>query len=927
MFPDDIKEHFLREWLHLKAGVKRGAVIPCPPEYAERIAATMNEGVFYAVAVSPGDLDDCGITDAAYVFAGRDAASSREVRELYLEERRAQHEGRDHAGLTRRLGGILGYPECCVDAFLGLSSHRDEILVRASYYGTAGKIEPLLLTLPRGSPSILLHTPCRLDCPASLEIAEEVFSAAKEADPEYASLVEHALGCPLLFISRERYLRFDGVRPIDGAFSFEGLFLHPEERRRLDPDWLGLFDGAGVLHIGDDGGCKISIGGGEPVEVADPASPVPPILFVPGESTGFKTPLSVILMETYPNEDEQMLSSFFPKLYAGDLAENGIDANYLAYHRRIEDEAYNDGMDRELLRIAGESNAGQAYFFRSYPRSLARLLKDEYGGAPRVLIDNTTPSRAHEITHAMPVIDRGRFIRTVIALGRGAFPEWVVEMGEGKPARSVWAGMEALASDRPVVDPAHPANMKLSAVRLNDRVTGHRPALEIMARPTCPHRAACSVNPVYLDVDLTDVPYDRGCAFCTARVPWWRAISKRDALASLVFQLDLLKEEGGGEEVIRILDQAVLPLLPELIENAAERHFASLTWLLDLRTPELLSGEEILRDAIGRAGDASQRIDLFCIGFENFSDSELLRFNKGVSSSQNHEAVKLIERLSAEFPDVIVRTRASSGFVLFTPWTSMADLESNLKAIRELSFIRFRSGAIFTKLRLYRESPLYKLALKDGLIIGDYSDSRFDASEKFGYSPEEPWSFKDETVARVYSLIAPMGERPGIVEEVGLLEFALDFVRGNKPDLSESGLFNRLAGRFIKRGGEQDLDGPILDSADGAPVDIPSKVRAAISEHENAILKGRDGFERRMELANLYVSINRPADALPHFMAAYRQNPSHPDPPLRVGEILIDLGRLEKARAILTEAGRRYSDKGFIENIDRLLDLIGSKDG
>jgi len=72
------------------------------------------------------------------------------------------------------IGRLLGYPSCCVEAFVALHPLRDNRAAVADAAGRTERFEPLLnnvqLTLPRHVPWF----PCRYDCPDSLRYAGAV---------------------------------------------------------------------------------------------------------------------------------------------------------------------------------------------------------------------------------------------------------------------------------------------------------------------------------------------------------------------------------------------------------------------------------------------------------------------------------------------------------------------------------------------------------------------------------------------------------------------------------------------------------------------------------------------------------------------------------------------------------------------------------
>ncbi len=98
------------------------------------------------------------------------------------------------------------------------------------------------------------------------------------------------------------------------------------------------------------------------------------------------------------------------------------------------------------------------------------------------------------------------------------------------------------------------------------------------------------------------------------------------------------------------------------------------------------------------------------------------------------------------------RVEPSFGFVLFTPWTSPADLYLNWLYLKKLRFDRWRESAVLTRLRLYPENALYYKAQAQGLLASDHAEGS-DASDRYGYETETPWAFKDSRIQDIYDRV------------------------------------------------------------------------------------------------------------------------------------------------------------------------------
>jgi hypothetical protein len=168
------------------------------------------------------------------VYAGPDAA---------LNEHLAALEGRCLAGelpgsaVHAELGAALGYPECCVQAYLQDARGYEGRALPA--FGVNPLHFQAMAARTRGAPHFLLnpflrdpwlrplaHFPCRFDCPASLSLAQAVVREMHRRAPAVARALPAYLKCvALVFPDREEAL-FVGRPGGDGAW-LVGQVLQP----------------------------------------------------------------------------------------------------------------------------------------------------------------------------------------------------------------------------------------------------------------------------------------------------------------------------------------------------------------------------------------------------------------------------------------------------------------------------------------------------------------------------------------------------------------------------------------------------------------------------------------------------------------------------------------------------------------------------
>jgi hypothetical protein len=199
----------------LAAGARRVAKFEDLSEAdAARLAARLGAEGLTVVRVGPYTKRfDVSVSDAAgaarvdlhTVIASRGA----EAPAIAEAERDRSPEG------TRRAGLLLGYPPCCVDAFVALAASGaaeaegiNEAAVRSTA-GLDGEIPWEMNTLSHMSP--VGFTPCRAACPGALAFARRLLDALGRADASGLAVVERVLRRPVLFFRYPIFYVLDGA--------------------------------------------------------------------------------------------------------------------------------------------------------------------------------------------------------------------------------------------------------------------------------------------------------------------------------------------------------------------------------------------------------------------------------------------------------------------------------------------------------------------------------------------------------------------------------------------------------------------------------------------------------------------------------------------------------------------------------------------
>jgi len=145
------------------------------------------------------------------------------------------------------LGRLLGYPRCCVEAFVESAKVRkNPDTIRAALSRTGGSISPRLNVLDLAVFHWVSWYPCAFDCSLSLRYAETVAGIVAAREPTFAGAIESALG-------RHRLMLLEGVQvSIDGVWDGRLLAIesvYPTARDRHGRAMLSADELAAVAAI------------------------------------------------------------------------------------------------------------------------------------------------------------------------------------------------------------------------------------------------------------------------------------------------------------------------------------------------------------------------------------------------------------------------------------------------------------------------------------------------------------------------------------------------------------------------------------------------------------------------------------------------------------------------------------------------------
>ena len=224
------------EWLALLEGLKPALRLWRDDARAiAEIRAAERRG--FATARSP--LPAAGMRGPqSIVYLARTPAAAEALRALeepILPTRGAAALTADHVARHRALGLALGFPACCIDAFLarlvrgvdrlanGLVAHEDHVAV-ADALGRSQALHARLNMFPRDHGATWLsHVPCRFDCAPSIAYADVLHAAFHRRDPAAAAGIDAGLAAGVAIARDGRRSALDDAPPAACRLAFARL--------------------------------------------------------------------------------------------------------------------------------------------------------------------------------------------------------------------------------------------------------------------------------------------------------------------------------------------------------------------------------------------------------------------------------------------------------------------------------------------------------------------------------------------------------------------------------------------------------------------------------------------------------------------------------------------------------------------------------
>jgi hypothetical protein len=292
--------------------------------------------------------------------------------------------------------------------------------------------------------------------------------------------------------------------------------------------------------------------------------------------------------------------------------------------------------------------------------------------------------------------------------------------------------------------------------------TGQRqPPTRLALMAHCAYRRPVRHNPAYRGLGSTAVAQHLGCAFCDAPHadgPRFATAPVELALRQIEAHQRAVTTAGPQAEPLEYLfeDTPLSDDLPGFLAAVLERELLPSTFTTMTRVDVLLGMRDSLDGLLPRLTAAGHRLRILSIGAESFSAAENARFNKGLDAAQIWACHGMIRDLEARFPGTFACPDLGYfATILFTPWTTPADLSENVAAARTLG-APWLNRAIGSRLQLWEGLPITDLARRDGLAVDAPAGSVAEVEAICHSSPDQrevPWRFADPRTALLHRVL------------------------------------------------------------------------------------------------------------------------------------------------------------------------------
>jgi hypothetical protein len=149
------------------------------------------------------------------LYVAKDMAVAESTRSL---DRMAVDSNEDH---TEELGDALGYPSCCVKAYISLERRWPNRLPIQAAASRTRRYHARLNNVCLKRFTWISHFPCRYDCEESLALANAAAEQLSEINPQLVQLLDNALGMPRVYFHDDRQAVLVDARRSGREMNFE----------------------------------------------------------------------------------------------------------------------------------------------------------------------------------------------------------------------------------------------------------------------------------------------------------------------------------------------------------------------------------------------------------------------------------------------------------------------------------------------------------------------------------------------------------------------------------------------------------------------------------------------------------------------------------------------------------------------------------
>lgn len=420
----------------------------------------------------------------------------------------------------------------------------------------------------------------------------------------------------------------------------------------------------------------------------------------------------------------------------------------------------------------------------------------------------------------------------------------------------LWTGQGKPADDASfLVEKAEP---DYGALLVNQEAWASQAQITLTGGMLCGNGRDARANPALKDA-LPARGRFPGCTFCgSGRAPL--SAPAGDPIALAEKQFSAIRATGGAgrdKRVYELYDIRSFWKFDELFDAVLRQELPPSVFLFNPRVDDVVRVAERIERALPGLAKAGHEARIMSMGVENFSPPENERFNKGILASDVEDLLKLSARWERAWPGTFKPFKAGHdkvelGFILFTPWTTPADLRFNLDCAKRLGFAE-EGYWLFSTLQVREEQPLWHLAKKEGGII---AEEFADRGQAYGCSLNGgdvkklvPWRFKDQRTAEYFNLLVRVcaAKREGascrFFKDDPLFAATLEALGGRPQEVSPFAFARRMLDALESGASGSDLLARALPRARPAPAAAPaagavSKVFSRLAQARPAALSG-----------------------------------------------------------------------------------------